>query len=87
MSRACALPMDRAGWDVIDTVRKPEDAGQLRIDPSGHLCTMLLEAANAGRIAVTAGAFGERVADAGLHGTVDNAGVHGGGLPGSLEPG
>ncbi len=79
--------MDRAGWRVIATVRKQEDAGQLHIDATGRLCTVLLDATDADQIAETAGAVGEFVGDAGLRGLVDNAGIPGGGLLGFLAPG
>ena len=79
--------MDRAVWRVIAPVRRQEDAVQLRIDASGRLCTVLLDATDADQIAETAGAVGEFVGDAGLRGLVDSAGIPGGGLLGFLAPG
>ena len=86
IGRACALRMDRAGWQVIATVRKPEDARQLRLDASERLHTMLLDVTDSAQIAQTARAVGDLVGGAGLHGLVNNAGIAGGGLLEFVDP-
>ena len=86
IGRACALRMDRAGWQVIATVRKREDARQLRRVASERLRTMLLDVTDAEQIAEMAQAVGELVGDVGLHGLVNNAGIAGGGLLEYLKP-
>ena len=86
IGRACALRMDRAGWQVIATARKPEDARQLRLDASERLHTMLLDVTDSAQIAQTARAVGDLVGGAGLHGLVNNAGIAGGGLLEFVDP-
>ena len=86
IGRACALRMDRAGWQVVATVRKQEDARRLRRDASERLRTMLLDVTDAEQIAQAAHTVGELVGGAGLHGLVNNAGIAGGGLLEYVDP-
>ena len=86
IGRACALRMDRAGWQVIATVRKQEDARRLQRDASERLQTMLLDVTDSAQIAQTARAVSELVGGVGLHGLVNNAGIAGGGLLEYVDP-
>ncbi len=80
IGRACALRMDRAGWQVFATVRKESDARQLQGDASDRLLTMRLDVTDSAQLADTAQMIARTVGAAGLHGLVNNAGVTGGGL-------
>ena len=86
IGRACALRMDRAGWQVFATVRKESDARQLQNDASEKLRTILLDVTDADQVEETARAVGEMVGSNGLHGLVNNAGIAGGGLLEYLDP-
>ena len=80
IGRACALRMDRAGWQVFATVRKDSDANQLLSEASARLRTVLLDVTDAEQVEETARAVAEAVGGNGLHGLVNNAGIAGGGL-------
>ena len=86
IGRACALWMDRAGWQVIATVRQQDDAHQLQRDASNRLRTVLLDVTDAEQIAETARMVGELVGSAGLYGLVNNAGIAAGGLLEYVDP-
>ena len=86
IGRACALRMDRAGWQVFATVRKESDARQLQNDASERVRTILLDVTDADQVEETARAVGETVGSNGLHGLVNNAGIAGGGLLEYLDP-
>ena len=86
IGRACALWLDRAGWQVFATVRKEADGLSLKNDASPTLRTILLDVTDPDQISAAAQTVGEQVGEAGLHGLVNNAGIAVGGLVEYLEP-
>ena len=86
IGRACALRMDRAGWNVFATVRREADAVSLKSDASPRLHTILLDVTDQDQIAAAARMVTEAVGKNGLHGLVNNAGIAVGGLVEYLEP-
>ncbi len=86
IGRACALRMDRAGWQVFATVRKDSDANRLQSEASARLQTVLLDVTDAIQVEETARVVAEAVGGSGLHGLINNAGIAGGGLLEFLDP-
>ena len=86
IGRACALRMDRAGWQVFATVRKDSDANRLQSEASARLQTVLLDVTDAIQVKETARVVAKAVGANGLHGLVNNAGIAGGGLLEFLDP-
>ncbi len=86
IGRACALRLDRAGWQVFATVRKDSDANLLQSEASARLQTVLLDVTDAIQVKETAHVVAEAVGANGLHGLVNNAGIAGGGLLEFLDP-
>jgi NAD(P)-dependent dehydrogenase (short-subunit alcohol dehydrogenase family) len=82
IGRACTLALDRAGFDVFATVRKPTDGEALRRDASPNLLPVLLDVTEPESIAHAASVVAVRVGEQGLQGLVNNAGV---GYFGALE--
>ena len=86
IGRACALRLDRAGWQVFATVRKDSDANRLQSEASARLQTVLLDVTNAIQVEETAHVVAKAVGANGLHGLINNAGIAGGGLLEFLDP-
>jgi len=86
IGRACALRLDRAGWQVFATVRKEEDGLRLTNDASPRLRTVLLDVTDPHQIAAAAHTVSEHVGGDGLHALVNNAGIAAGGLVEYLDP-
>jgi len=86
IGRACALRMDRAGWQVFATVRKDSDANRLESEASARLQTVPLDVTDAIQVEETARVVAKAVGAKGLHGLVNNAGIAGGGLLEFLDP-
>ncbi|MCY4411276.1 MAG: SDR family oxidoreductase [Caldilineaceae bacterium] len=86
IGRACALRMDRAGWQVFATVRKDSDANRLQSETTARLQTVQLDVTDADQVKETARAVAEAVGANGLHGLINNAGIAGGGLLEFLDP-
>lgn len=86
IGRACALWLDRAGWQVFATVRKEADGLSLKRDASPNLHTILLDVTDPDQISAAAQTVGEHVGREGLHGLVNNAGIAAGGLVEYLDP-
>ncbi len=86
IGRACALRMDRAGWQVFATVRKDSDANRLQSDASARLQTVPLDVTDAIQVEETARVVAKAVGGNGLHGLINNAGIAGGGLLEFLDP-
>ena len=80
MGRACALRLDRAGWRVFPTVRRPDDARQLQHDASGRLHPILLDLTDAAQISDMSDSLERLLNGDGLYGPVNNACVPTGGL-------
>ncbi|HEX2464035.1 MAG TPA: SDR family oxidoreductase [Thermoanaerobaculia bacterium] len=82
IGEACALHLDRAGFEVFAGVRRDLDAAALCSKAPGPLRTLLLDVTDGASIARAADAVLETVGDRGVAGLVNNAGVV---IPGVLE--
>ncbi|MGE5675188.1 MAG: SDR family NAD(P)-dependent oxidoreductase [Mycobacterium leprae] len=82
MGKACALYLDRQGYQIFAGVRKEKDAEALRQAGSERLTPVLIDVTDPQSIAAAARMVGEAVGERGLAGLVNNAGV---GVPGPLE--
>jgi NAD(P)-dependent dehydrogenase (short-subunit alcohol dehydrogenase family) len=67
--------MDADGWRVFASVRREEDAEDLRQAASGRLVPLILDVTDAGQLAAAAERIGAEVGAAGLDGLVNNAGI------------
>lgn len=79
IGRACALHMDRLGWQVFAGVRKQKDAQALRREASSRLTPVLLDVTKTSHIRRAAQQLDRFTGKAGLTGLVNNAGVPYGG--------
>ncbi|MCK6625407.1 MAG: SDR family oxidoreductase [Anaerolineae bacterium] len=79
---ACALHLDRLGWQVFAGVRKPADGEALRQQASDRLTPLLLDVTDPAAIAAAATAVTATAGEGGLAGLVNNAGIA---LGGPLE--
>ena len=79
IGRATALLLDARGYRVFAGVRKDADARELSKDGSDRLTPVMLDVTDAEQIESARERVGEAVADQGLAGLVNNAGVGGGG--------
>jgi NAD(P)-dependent dehydrogenase (short-subunit alcohol dehydrogenase family) len=86
IGRACALWLDRAGWRVFAGIRNPTDADSLASAASPHLTPVSIDVTDERSIEATAEKLGEEVADNGLQGLVNNAGISVQGPLEYLEP-
>jgi NAD(P)-dependent dehydrogenase (short-subunit alcohol dehydrogenase family) len=86
IGRACALRLDKAGWRVFAGIRNPTDAHSLASAASPHLTPVTIDVTDARSIAATAEKVGEELADDGLQGLVNNAGISVQGPLEYLEP-
>lgn len=75
IGRASALRMDAAGWRVFATVRREEDAEELRRVGSERLAPLLLDVTDPEQVAATAARVAAGVGPDGLEGLVNNAGI------------
>ncbi|MDQ4143678.1 MAG: SDR family oxidoreductase [Actinomycetota bacterium] len=75
IGRACALTMDRLGWDVFAGVRKQKDADSLAADASARLVPLILDVVDGDTIEESARRVQEATAGRGLNGLVNNAGI------------
>lgn len=82
IGEACAIRLDRLGFQVFAGVRGQADGDRLRAEASERLTPIMLEVTDAGQIAAAAETVGAAVGDAGLAGLVNNAGIA---LGGPLE--
>src|SRR6266851_5544165 len=78
IGRACALGLDRAGWQVFAGVRRAEDGEALRASASDSLTPVIVDVTDSATIADAAAQVAEATA-AGLAGLVNNAGIPAGG--------
>lgn len=74
IGRACALALDREGFDVFAGVRRDVDAESLQAVASDRLKAVHLDVTDAAAIAAMAELVDKRVGDAGLVGLVNSAG-------------
>jgi NAD(P)-dependent dehydrogenase (short-subunit alcohol dehydrogenase family) len=79
IGRACALWLDRAGFEVFAGVRRAEDGEKLRAEASDRLRPVTIEVTDAGSIAAAAREVDAALGGRPLGGLVNNAGVSVGG--------
>ena len=84
IGEACALHLDRLGFQVFATVLPGEDSEPLR-KASGRLTVVDLDVTDAAIIASAASTIAASVGETGLAGLVNNAGISGGSASGPLE--
>lgn len=82
IGEACALRLDRQGWQVFAGVRKEADGERLTQQASGRLTPIMLDVTDEAQIRAAAESVRTAVAEAGLAGLVNNAGI---GIGGPLE--
>ena len=82
IGEACALRLDKQGWQVFAGVRKEADGERLTQQASGPLTPIILDVTDEAQIRAAAGSVRATVADAGLAGLINNAGI---GIGGPLE--
>ncbi len=79
IGRACALQMQRLGWQVFAGVRKETDAASLRAEASERLFPIFLDVTDSASIEQAARLVKDAVGASGLSGLVNNAGIPYGG--------
>jgi NAD(P)-dependent dehydrogenase (short-subunit alcohol dehydrogenase family) len=79
IGRACALHMDRLGWQVFAGVRKKVDADSLRSEASSRLTPLFLDVSKPQDIGKAVRLVEKTTGGGGLTGLVNNAGVPYGG--------
>ena len=82
IGRACALELDRAGYQVFASVRKTKDAALLKKAASEHLTPILMDVTDESSIRSAASIVAQAVGNSGLVGLVNNAGI---GVSGPVE--
>lgn len=82
IGEACALRLDRQGWQVFAGVRKEADGGRLKQQASCRLTPIILDVTDEAQIRAATESVRTTVADAGLAGLVNNAAI---GIGGPLE--
>src|SRR3970040_1588394 len=75
IGRACALRLDRLGFQVFAGVRKDGDGKALKKKARGSLMTVRLDVTDDAAIAAAAAMVGNAVGEEGLLGLVNNAGI------------
>jgi NAD(P)-dependent dehydrogenase (short-subunit alcohol dehydrogenase family) len=75
IGRACALHLDKLGFDVFAGVRKEADGERLREEASGRLVPLPLDVTDQASIEAAADKVAGSVGDRGLAGLVNNAGI------------
>ena len=75
IGEACARELDRRGFRVFAGVRNEAAAERLRAEGSARLVPVSIDVTDADSIAAAAQAVAESVAEAGLDGLVNNAGI------------
>jgi NAD(P)-dependent dehydrogenase (short-subunit alcohol dehydrogenase family) len=79
IGEACALHLDRLGWQVFAGVRREEDGRRLADQGSGRLEWLLLDVTDPASISGAAAQVTSRLDEAPLDGLVNNAGIATGG--------
>jgi NAD(P)-dependent dehydrogenase (short-subunit alcohol dehydrogenase family) len=79
IGRGCALRMDALGWRVFAGVRRASDGASLRAEASERLTPLMLDVTKMETVVQARQKVAEVVADAGLDGLVNNAGIPYGG--------
>ena len=79
IGRACALHLDRLGWQVFAGVRRAADAAALRAAASTDLAPLILDVTQTEQVTAAAEQVNNLVGEGGLDGLVNNAGISIGG--------
>jgi len=79
IGRACALALDKLGYDVFAGVRRTEDGQSLRQVPSDRLHPVIVDITNREQIAAAAETVRQGLGDRPLVGLINNAGIAVGG--------
>ena len=82
IGRACALELDRRGFQVFAGIRKEADADSLRRAATSHLTPVFLDVTEKSAITSAVEQVRQAVGSAGVMGLVNNAGIA---VPGPLE--
>lgn len=77
---ACALRLDKNGWQVFAGVRKDEDAERIRGLGSERLQPLFIDVTRPESVASAVAELEKELADRGLDALVNNAGIAGGGV-------
>jgi NAD(P)-dependent dehydrogenase (short-subunit alcohol dehydrogenase family) len=75
IGQACALRLDRLGWDVFAGVRKDADAERLRSEASTRLTPLSIDVTDQQQIDAAVAQVAEATAGRGVQGLVNNAGI------------
>ncbi len=79
IGRACALYMDRLGWQVFAGVRRKSDAAALRADGSERMVPIILDVTDEQTIRAACKIVNAAVGASGISGLLNNAGIPYGG--------
>jgi len=79
IGRACALALDKLGYDVFAGVRRTEDGQSLRQVASDRLHPVIVDITNREQIAAAAETVRQGLGDRPLVGLINNAGIAVGG--------
>jgi NAD(P)-dependent dehydrogenase (short-subunit alcohol dehydrogenase family) len=82
IGRACALRLDRLGFQVFAGVRKDADGKALKKKARGNLTPVRMDVTDEAAITAAAETVGNAVGEGGLLGLVNNAGIA---MPGPIE--
>ncbi len=82
IGKACAMRLDKLGFQVFAGVRKEADGQSLKAEASGRLSPLMLDVTDESSIASAARAVSKVVGERGLAGLVNNAGIS---VPGPIE--
>ena len=82
IGEACALRLDRRGFQVFAGVRNNADGKRLKAQATGLLTPLTIDVTDDSSIAAAVGSVETAVGEAGLRGLVNNAGIT---VPGPLE--
>lgn len=85
IGRACALHLDRLGWRVFAGIRKEADGAELKLEASSRLTPLFLDVTDTHSIREAEKTIAASVAEHGLTGLVNNAGIPFGGPIEMLE--
>ena len=75
IGEACALYLDKLGFQVFAAVRKEGDADALRRKASDHLTPIIMDVTDAESVASAARVVSDAVGEAGLAGLINSAGI------------
>lgn len=80
IGKACALTLDKAGFQVFAGVRKETDAKMIKQEASERLTPIMIDVTDQQSIETAAKTVADAVGESGISGLVNNAGMPGGGM-------